>query len=70
MNDAVHDGIRECRRAEAFVPVRDRDLRRQDRRCPFVAVVDDFKKVLGLDVRERIPQPVVDDEELRLGQDI
>jgi len=51
------------------MPVGDRDLRGQDRGCAFVAVVDDFKQVLSLDIGERIPQPVVDDEKLGLGQD-
>ena len=49
VNDAVHDGIRERRRREPLMPVGDRDLRGQDRGCAFVAVVDDFEKVLSLD---------------------
>jgi len=70
VDDAVHDGVRQRRRGEALMPVRHRDLRGQDRGCPVVAVVDDFQQVLSLDIRERIPQPVIYDQKLRLGQDV
>ena len=70
VDDTVQDGVGEGRGGEPIMPVGHRDLGGQGGGSAFVAVVNDLQQVLGLGFGERVAQPVVDDEELGLGQDV
>ncbi len=70
MDDSIHNGVEERRRSEPFVPVDHRVLGRHYRGVAIIADVADLECVLSLDIGKRMAQPVVDDQELGLSQDV
>ena len=48
VDQPVKNAIGECRIADLFMPARDRQLRSEDRRAHFVAVLADLPKIAAL----------------------
>jgi len=65
--DAVHNRVREGRVSQTIMPICHRDLGREHGRGPAITIFEDLEKVRCLGFRQRIPQPVVDNQELGLG---
>ena len=70
VDDAVHNRVREGRVSQTIMPICHRDLGREHGGGPAITIFKDFQKVRCLGFRQRIPQPVVDNQELGLGQDL
>src|ERR1700733_5764581 len=68
MDEAVEDGIGDCRIDDYLVPMVDGELTSHNRRVTAVAIVDDFEQVAALRRGQRSPPPVVEDQKLDAGE--
>ena len=68
MDQAIQDGIAQSWIRDTGVPLCDWDLGDDHGGVAAVAVVKDFKQVSGLRAGKRVPQPIIEDEELNAGQ--
>ena len=68
MNEAVEDGVGECRVADDVVPLLDRGLAGDDGRADAVPVLEDFEQIVPVLGAERGEPPVVEHEDLGLGE--
>jgi len=67
VDDPVEDGIRQGGVFEVIVPEIDWDLGDQDTGALLPAVVKDLKQMTDLIGLERVPEPVIDDQQRDLG---
>ena len=68
MDEAVEDGIGDCRIDDHLVPVVDGELTGHNRRVAAEAIVDDFEQVAALLRCQRSQPPVVEDQKLHTGE--
>jgi hypothetical protein len=68
VNETVEDGIGDGGLADVGVPSVDGELSGNESGPASVAVFEDFKEVAALLVRERGDAPVVNDEDIGLGE--
>ena len=68
VHEAVEDGVGECRVADDVVPLLDGKLAGDDRRADAVSVFEDFEQVVTVLGAERSEPPVVEHEDLGLGE--
>ena len=68
MDEAVEDGVGECRVADDVVPLLDRELAGDYGRADSVPVLEDFEQVVPVLGIERGEPPVVEHEDLGLGE--
>lgn len=68
MEDAVTDGIGDTRLADGRVPRGGWELAGDERRAPFAAILDHLQQIPPLRLRERREQPIVDGDQIELGQ--
>ena len=59
VHEPVEDAVRERGIADLFVPLRDRQLRSQDRRTYLVAILADLPEVSALSLTQRCHSPIV-----------
>ena len=64
VNEPVEDGVGQGRVGDAAVPVGDGDLGDNHGGGAAVAVVEDLQQIAGLRARQRVAQPVVEDEQM------
>ena len=67
-DDTVEDGVGECRFADNAVPFVDGQLAGDQDGGVLVSVLDDFHEVASLIGAEAVGSPIVEDEEIRLGE--
>lgn len=63
-----HDGVRQARVLEPLMPGRYRRLAVLQGRLAPEAAIEDVDDLSGLIRRHRIPEPVVDDDQIPLGE--
>ena len=68
MDEAVEDGIGDCRIDDDLVPMIDGELAGHDCRAAAVAIVDDFEQVAALLGGQRCQPPIVEDQKLDTGE--
>jgi hypothetical protein len=68
VDQAVQDGVGDCRIGEVVVPVFDRDLARDDGRAGGVAVFENFEDVAPLLLAQWCEPPVVEHEDVDLRE--
>ena len=68
MHEAVEDSVGEGRIADDLVPSVDRQLAGDQRRAGAITVLDDFHEVAPLVGREPIWAPVIEDQQIGLGE--
>jgi hypothetical protein len=68
MDEAVEDGIGDCRIDDHLVPVIDGELTGHNRRAAAVTIVDDFEQVAALLRGQRRQPPVIEDQEFDTGE--
>ena len=68
MHQPIQDGIGDRRIWEPGVPLGYRHLSGHQRRGAVVPVVQDLEQLLGLRPGQRIPEPVVEDQQLDTGK--
>jgi hypothetical protein len=64
VDDAVEDGVGQCRVADDLVPVVDRHLAGDDQRAGAVAILDDLQQIALLFGKQRFRTPVIDDQQI------
>ena len=64
VDEAVEDGVGECRIADDLVPLLDRNLAGDDGRSALMAVFEDFEEIALLWLGEDRQAPVVQDQQL------
>jgi len=73
VDQAVEDGVGQCRVADEAVPAVDRELADDHRRAAFVAVLEDFEQVAALFVVHGGKAEVIEDDEVEareLGEEL
>ena len=68
VDEAIEDGVGEGRLADDLVPRVDRQLAGDQRRAGAVAVLDDLHEIAPLVGDEAVRAPVVEDQQIGLGQ--
>lgn len=68
MQDAITDGIGQCRMPQVVVPEGWGKLARDDGRPEIVAILEDFEQILALLVSDRREAPVVKHEDISPGE--
>ena len=68
MNQAVADRVGDARFPDGGMPGRGRQLAGDQRRGAFAAVFEDLEEIAPLAIRERREQPVVDGQQIELGE--
>jgi len=68
VNDAVEDGVSECRLSDQGVPAVDRDLAGDQGGAAAIAVLDDFEHVMPPLGPERLEAPIVEDQQLHAAE--
>ena len=68
VDQPVADGIGDAGFADGGVPGRRRELTRDQRRGAFTPIFQDLEEVAPLGVGQRREQPVIDGEQIELGQ--
>ena len=68
VDDTVEDGVGECRFADDVVPFVDGQLAGDQDGGVLVSVLDDFHEVGSLIGAEAVGSPIVEDEEIGLGE--
>ena len=58
MDEAIEDSVGDSRLTDHFVPLRDRQLRGDQRRFPFLALFEDFQQVAALLFRQAMACPL------------
>ena len=68
MDDAIEQAVGQGGIGEASEPVGHRDLGSDEGRKAAEAVIEDFEQVAGFSRGERVTHPVVEDQQVDLGQ--
>ena len=68
VHEAVEDRVSECRVGEVVVPFVDGQLAGDYRGAPGMAFLDDFEQVMSVLGTQGREAPVIEDEDLGLGQ--
>jgi hypothetical protein len=68
VNESVKNGVRQGWIGNSLVPLRHGDLGDDEGGLLVIAIIEQFQEVSGLGRRQRISEPVVENEEMRLGQ--
>jgi len=68
VNDAIEDSVPDRWVGEAGKPIGNRDLGGHQSGDPSKTVIEDFEEVLSVGGRDRVAQPVVQNEQVQLGQ--
>ena len=68
MDQAVADRIGDAGLANGGVPRGRRELAGNERRRPFAPIFDDLEQVPALGIGERREQPIINREEIELGE--
>src|SRR5579863_306600 len=68
VDEAIEDGIGDCRIDDHLVPVIDGELTGHNRRAAAVTIVDDFEQVAALLRGQRSQPPVIEDQKFDTGE--
>jgi len=68
MNDPIEHSISNGGIRETNKPICHRNLRSDQSGDAAEAIVEDFEQILGVDSRDRVAHPVIQDHQIKLGQ--